>query len=242
MPNRRIVKIFLASPGDLADERKAARTIVDEFNLILADRLNCQIELIGWEQTVSSPGRPQSVINRELEECEFFYGMLWKRWGTAPALDGPYTSGFEEEFRRSFKRYKDAGVPEIKLAFKTVSSELLLDPGKELQKVLDFRDSLIAQKELLFETFGDLGQFRIRFMRAIYTYALQLANSSKNELGVAGIRLASTRELDADALKREITEAFKEQVVTALRTEFASERGVDPDFLCRCLSILGIAS
>lgn len=51
---RKIVKLFLASPGDLSDERKAAKSVVDEVNDLLAEEFGYQVELIGWEDTVSS--------------------------------------------------------------------------------------------------------------------------------------------------------------------------------------------
>ncbi len=49
--SRKIVKVFLASPGDLSDERKAAKSVVDEWNSLTADEFGYQVELIGWEDT-----------------------------------------------------------------------------------------------------------------------------------------------------------------------------------------------
>jgi len=50
---RKIIKVFLGSPGDLEAERKAAKAIVDEENANHANLLNYHIELVGWEDTVS---------------------------------------------------------------------------------------------------------------------------------------------------------------------------------------------
>jgi hypothetical protein len=79
--DRTIVRVFLASPGDLVDERRAAKGVVDEFNRLWANALGYQFELVGWEDTAPSFGRPQALINRDLEECELFIGMMWKKWG-----------------------------------------------------------------------------------------------------------------------------------------------------------------
>ena len=76
--SRRLVKVFLASPGDLSDERKSAKIVVDEFNALLAEEFGYQVELVGWEDTVSVFGRPQATINRELDRCELFIGLMWK--------------------------------------------------------------------------------------------------------------------------------------------------------------------
>ncbi|SRR5216684_1180942 len=92
---RKIVKVFLASPGDLRDERTTAKLAVDEFNNLWADSLGYHVELVGWEDTVSAYGRPQATINRDLERCEFFIGMMWKRWGTPPDVSGPYPRRLE---------------------------------------------------------------------------------------------------------------------------------------------------
>jgi hypothetical protein len=93
--SRKVVKVFIASPGDLQDERRVAKAVVDEFNKLWADKLGYHVELVGWEDTIAGFGRPQDLINRELERCELFVGMIWRRWGTSPAASGPYTSGFE---------------------------------------------------------------------------------------------------------------------------------------------------
>lgn len=99
---RKIVKVFLASPGDLGDERLAAKAVVDEFNLLTADDLGYQVELIGWEETVATFGRPQATINLELARCELFIGVMWKKWGTAPDIGGLYCgSGCTESGKQS---------------------------------------------------------------------------------------------------------------------------------------------
>ncbi len=169
---RKVVKAFLASPGDLGDARKTAKGVVDEFNTLFADEFGYQVELIGWEDTVSVFGRPQATINRDLERCEFFIGLMWKHWGTPPDLSGVYTSGFEEEFSRSVDRRKREGRPEISLFFKEIDAEFLRDPGPELTKVLSFRDKLIAEKEIYFERFTDLRDFEPKFRRCITKYVL----------------------------------------------------------------------
>jgi hypothetical protein len=78
---RKLLKVFLASPGDLAEEREIAKQVVDEFNSLHSDVFEFHVELVGWEDTVSVFGRPQATINKELERCEYFVGLMWKRWG-----------------------------------------------------------------------------------------------------------------------------------------------------------------
>jgi hypothetical protein len=175
---RRFVKVFLASPGDLAEERKVAKVIVDDFNSQLADALGYQVELVGWEDTLPGVGRPQAIINRDLDGCDLFVGMLWKRWGTPPG-DAHYTSGFEEEFERSMKRNAEGGRPEINLLLKDLDAASLADPGDHLKKVIAFKDQVFAEKKLLAGTFADVRDFEGKFRKCIQGYVIALA--SKDE-------------------------------------------------------------
>jgi HEAT repeat protein len=178
---RKILKVFLASPGDLKEERQAAKTTVDEINSLVANPFGYHVELIGWEDTVSRFGRPQSLINAELDRCEYFIGMLWKRWGTPPDNKGIYTSGFEEEFERSLAHNTSGGRPEITLFFKEVEPEFLRDPGDELKKVLAFRANLVNKKILLFETFANVSEFEKKLRKCVadYVHALRLKEAAE---------------------------------------------------------------
>lgn len=183
MPDtRKIIRVFLASPGDLQDERRAAKAVVDEFNKLWADALGYHVELVGWEDTISQYGRPQGTINQDLERCELVIGVMWKRWGTLPSKNGPFSSGFEEEFETSLASRRSSGRPELALFFKEVDKELLRDPGEELKKVLAFKDRIIAEKEILFEVFTERSDFEGRIRSSITGYVQKLRNSESQKL------------------------------------------------------------
>ena len=175
---RGFVKVFLASPGDLAEERKAAKVIVDEFNSQLADALGYQVELVGWEDTLPGVGRPQAIINRDLDGCDLFVGMLWKRWGTPPGTE-QYTSGFEEEFQRSMTRNATDGRPQINLLLKEPDAASLADPGDQFKKVIAFKEQVFAEKKLLAGTFADVRDFEGKFRKCIQGYVIALAHQDK---------------------------------------------------------------
>jgi hypothetical protein len=178
--SRKVVKVFLASPGDLPDERRAAKSVADEFNALYAEEFGYQVELVGWEDTVSVYGRPQATINRELERCDLFVGLMWKKWGTPPDVSGPYSSGFEEEYETSVHRRLSVGRPEISLLFKEIDPEFLRDPGPDLEKVLAFKNKLIAEKKILFESFSDIGELEKKIHRCISKYVIGLSRLLKN--------------------------------------------------------------
>jgi hypothetical protein len=175
---RHFIKVFLASPGDLSEERKIAKEIVDDFNSQLASALGYQVELVGWEDTLPGVGRPQAIINRDLDGCDFFVGMLWKRWGTPPGAE-PYTSGFEEEFNRAMSRNATEGRPEISLLFKDLDAASLADPGDHLKKVISFKEQVFAEKKLLCGAFADMRDFETKFRKCIQGYVIALSDKDK---------------------------------------------------------------
>jgi hypothetical protein len=167
---RKIIRAFLASPGDLQEERKAIRAVIDEFNESWADDLGYQIELIGWEETVAGFGRPQNLINQDLDRCDLLLGMIWKRWGTPPDHGGKFSSGFQEEFERSMARREKSGSPEISLFFKKIPEEFMADPGIDLKKVLEFREAIIADKKILFQNFENVREMEILTRKCVTAY------------------------------------------------------------------------
>ena len=180
---RKIIKVFLGSPGDLEEERKAAKVIVDEENANHANALGYHIDLVGWEDTVSQRRRAQDAINVDLDQCEYFVGLMWKKWGTPPGPKGhPYSSGFEEEYRRSVERHEKSGKPEISLLFKNIPKDDLSDVGKQLEKVLAFQMEINEEKKQYYQKFQDLRDFEQRF-RAIIAKFLkdQQLEDSKSE-------------------------------------------------------------
>ena len=167
---RKILRAFLASPGDLQEERKAVDGVITEFNKSWADALGYQIELLGWEDTVAGFGRPQHLINPEVDRCDLFIGLMWKRWGTPPDKDGEFSSGFEEEFKRAMDRREHSKSPEIALFFRKISDESMGDPGDNLKKVLEFRKRIMTEKTLLFREFSTIPEIETLVRRKVTEY------------------------------------------------------------------------
>ncbi len=163
----RVIKIFIASPGDVQAERTIFRDIVNEVNEIKANSLEIALKPLGWEDTLPGKGRPQALINKDIEDCDLIIMLLWKRWGTPT---GKYTSGFEEEYELAKRLNEErGGRPEIWLHFRAVSEEMMADPGEQLRKVLEFRKHIEAEKGFLCQVYEDEGQweklFRVHLCR-----------------------------------------------------------------------------
>ena len=73
----KVIKIFIASPSGLNDERQAAKKIIDDINQSHGEHWGCQFKLEGWELTLPGYNRAQSLINQDLDKCAYFVGVLW---------------------------------------------------------------------------------------------------------------------------------------------------------------------
>jgi tetratricopeptide (TPR) repeat protein len=147
--------VFLASPGNMATEREACRKVIREFNEGRSESERVAFIVRAWEDMPGGVGRPQDRINPKLDDCDFMILILGDRWGSPPALDGPYTSGTEEEFYRCLDLLArpDAAMRDLLVLFKTLEPGRVRDPGPQLLKVMSFRDSLEKSKALQYVTF-----------------------------------------------------------------------------------------
>jgi hypothetical protein len=116
--NARLFRVFISSPGDVAEERAVARRVVESVlpqRPALKGRVS--FEVVAWDHPeggVAMPAglAPQEAVNWGLpkpSDCDLAVVILWSRMGTPlPAEyekdDGsPYLSGTEWEFEDAFK-------------------------------------------------------------------------------------------------------------------------------------------
>ena len=182
--------IFLASPGDLQEERQRAKTVVDFVNSTVGDESGWHVELLGWEDTLPGFSRPQELINADVDRCQLFVGLLWRLWGQ-PTGKGDYTSGFQEEFERAEKRHRESQSPDIWLFFKDIEQDQLADPGKQLKQVLAFRESQQAAKTLLYKEFKSPQDWENKFRVSLTKYVTRLAKEQRERAAAAEEELAS---------------------------------------------------
>jgi hypothetical protein len=173
------LNIFLASPGDLVEERKIAREVVGELNNSIGRPLGWRVELYGWEDSPIGIVRPQSQINEEVNQCDLFVGVLWERWGHPPG-ESNFGSGFEEELELAKSRWMGAGQPEIWLFLKDIDPKLLKDPGDQTKLVLAFREKTKAEKRIFYKEFRDKDEWTSEFRKRLSHYLVNLA-ASRNE-------------------------------------------------------------
>ena len=128
--------VFLASPGDVQDERRAVRAFFDRFNRNQARFCGLRFEVIDWENYSSAGvGRPQELITEQTLErfqqsLALVIGIMAQRFGSP---SGTHESGTEEEFEWAVESWQTRGYPEVKWYFRKVEG-LQVDP--DLDKAL----------------------------------------------------------------------------------------------------------
>jgi tetratricopeptide (TPR) repeat protein len=211
-----IINVFLASPGDLAVERKKFGALLEKFNRVRARSVNHRLEPIGWEGTLLGVGRPQELINEDLKTCDLFVMLLWHRWGSP---SGQFSSGTEEEFNVAYKRYQESPdkVPHLLLYFRSVPQAQRADPGDELKRVNAFRTKIETERILLYGTYDQPKQWEDKLLEHLSQWLdrklLGREFAVNNQAAPRASEISQMR-LELEKLQREVKETNK-----ALQTE-----------------------
>ena len=111
-----IKRVFLACPGDLVSERSRFPRVLETVNNLRAHSLGFHLEPIGWERVIPSFGRPQDLINRELEAADLVIVMFWNRVGSPSSTRSPKT-GTLEEFDLASRLHEQYSRPSVWVYF-----------------------------------------------------------------------------------------------------------------------------
>lgn len=102
---QRIVKIFLASPMDLTEERKIFHSVIEKINRFIGKFNHITFEVIGWEEYVMPDlgEDAQDIVNRQIQlDYDIFVCLFKDRIGTPTKRA---QSGTIEEYERA-KMYR----------------------------------------------------------------------------------------------------------------------------------------
>lgn len=139
-PGPPVFRVFVSSPGDVAEERSLAERVLRRLGDELAGRL--QIEAVIWEhEPLLATDTFQSQLRRP-SETDVVVSILWARLGTRlPAAfrrpDGTrYDSGTEFEFEDAVEGFRRHGHPELLVYRKTAEPVVSLrDPAAAMAKL-----------------------------------------------------------------------------------------------------------
>jgi len=154
------LRAFLASPGDVSDERAHVRKTLEELPYDPLLRGKISLEVVAWDKpgagTPMLAGMtPQEAIAQGLpkpSQCDIAVVILWSRMGTPlpPAYvkpDGsPYLSGTEWEYEDAMEGLRQHGKPVVLVYRRT--EKVLLDPD-----AADFDERAAQRKKV--QTFFD---------------------------------------------------------------------------------------
>ena len=146
-PPGRPLTIFLSSPGDVAEERRLARKVLQRLQRTPLLKGKVDIDVVSWDDP-DAPApmfatlTPQEAVNRGLpkpSECDLTVVILWSRMGTPlskpPKADGSrYLSGTEWEYEDAV----NAGKPVLLYRRTSDPQVSLRDP--DLQEKLKQQD------------------------------------------------------------------------------------------------------
>jgi hypothetical protein len=180
------LRVFVASPGDVAVEREALAKVVGELNVVLQTLVpekGIHLDLLRWETHVyPAMGRPQEVINNQIQDYDIFIGIMWKKFGTPT---GEAESGTEEELNIAFNNWSRFKRPHILFYF----CQAPFPPprteaeAEQLVKVVRFREKL--SKEGLLWEYDKSSSFADAVRAHLIAVVARMAGSSFRELEAA---------------------------------------------------------
>ena len=194
---KRRISVFIASPGDLSKERRLFRDAIHQLNVGFGDGADVEFEPLGWEDTLASTGRRnQNVINGEIDRCDVFVLVMYRRWGQDAPDAKPYSSYTEEEFHRALERWRNEGTPEIFIFFKRVDAAAEGDPGPQLKKVMDFRKQLEETRQVFYRYFDSEQSFINEIDHHLRAYAKNELPKTDQQRELVVLPLAALKEVE----------------------------------------------
>ena len=137
MESVRVIKVFLASPMDLVDERAAFRRVVDRISEHVGRRVGVCYDVVCWERDVrpDCADDAQDVVNRQVPlDYDVFVGLFGGRLGTPTHRSA---SGTLEEYERALaevgatpqaKFRVSLGTDKMESAYRDMLAWLKTDP------------------------------------------------------------------------------------------------------------------
>jgi hypothetical protein len=165
-----VLRVLIASPADLAEERITAREAINDWNVQHSATEMVVLLPVTWE-THSRPAigdRPQAILNRQLvDNCDILIGMFWARLGSDT---GKAPSGSVEEIDRGAA----AGKP-VMVYF----SDRPISPStinlEQFTKLSSFKEQ--TMKTALVGSFSSVGELNAQLIRDLHSQvkALQVS-------------------------------------------------------------------
>ncbi|MBN2000019.1 SUMF1/EgtB/PvdO family nonheme iron enzyme [candidate division KSB1 bacterium] len=147
MPEIQTVYLFLSCPGDVEKDKLKLKSFIEDHNGDFKAKYQKQIDVRIWEEDAPDafgPGRIQKKINRLIDQCHIFIGLMGKRFGGSTGL---FMSGTHEEYTYAYHRWEREERPEIRFYFKKVSVPLDApdEDFEQARKIREFQNTIKPQ-------------------------------------------------------------------------------------------------
>ncbi|UPW83555.1 hypothetical protein [Lysinibacillus sp. Ag94] len=170
-----VYRILIASPSDVAEERKIISEVVHTWNEKNASHYHAVILPVKWE-THSIPelgSRPQAIINKQLVDyCDILVGAFWTRLGSKTGVAESGSAEEIEEFRSKNKP--------VMLYFSSAPVAPASLDMKQYSKLKTYKDKLM--KEGLLESYTSLSEFREKLDRQLTALIRNINHTSQDNV------------------------------------------------------------
>ena len=169
MEEKKIIKCFIASPGDTVAEREICEKVFSEINSGIGTAYGFILQSLRWENDVY-PGignGGQDVINSQVNnKYDLFIGIMYTKFGTPTAHS---ESGTEEEFKIAYEQALKKKNMEIMFYF----NDEALSPSEldvqQYSKVNSFRQDVV-QKKCMYSMYKGVRDFEEKLRHHLNLY------------------------------------------------------------------------
>ena len=213
-----VIKVMIASPSDVANERNIIRDVIHEWNAVHSEDRGIILMPVGWE-THSSPamgGRPQEIINKQiLKDCDLLIAVFWTKFGTPT---GKADSGTAEEI--------DEHLASGKPALIYFSAEPVVPDSinhDQYRAVKDFERDKMAMG--LIERYDNKTEFREKFSRQLAQTLIRefdRGNSDEEEGIIIGEQFYTEKLRITDDARELLSEAVQDKNGVIMRLDTMS--------------------
>jgi len=106
----KVIRVFIASPSDVPEERNRITEVIHRWNADNAETTSTVLLPVRWETHATSEagGHPQAIVNRQIvDSSDMLIGVFWTRLGTATPSS---VSGTAEEIERMLSAGKPVSL------------------------------------------------------------------------------------------------------------------------------------
>lgn len=216
--NQRTIKVFLASPSKLEEERLEVRNAINRINQTIGAKLGYQLQLFTWENSIYSDiGEDgQDVINKQIDDdYNVFIGLFWDKIGTPTARS---ISGTVEEYERAFQKYIFDPNTVIMMYFKNIDKQ---DTTKFEFKEINALKKRVAENGVLYYTFSSIIEFENLIFDHLSMFIVDYKKRAAKAKPIAKDYLLNSNEYFFEAKKESCSLAiiYKNKVLLTQRSK-----------------------